>query len=135
MGNPSVSGVHALVVPFQRYRPPTSVRAYPRPFVTGLNTMPLTKPPPPMATLLQVYVAPLLDDVELDDVDPVLLELDEELDEDLPLLDDATLPEDELVLAAPPEPPAPELVAPPPRASQSGRAHSARGARRACGAA
>ena len=34
--------------------PPMSVRAYSKPFSCGWKTRPLTKPPPPMATLRQL---------------------------------------------------------------------------------
>jgi len=50
----SVMAVQLLSAGFQRYAPPTSVRAYTRSFSTGLKMMPLTKPPPRMATFFQL---------------------------------------------------------------------------------
>src|SRR5215471_2210078 len=51
----SVSGTQVLSAGLKRYAPPTSVRAYTRSFSTGLKMVPLTKPPPRMATFFQLY--------------------------------------------------------------------------------
>ncbi len=53
--NSSVMAVQLLSAGFQRYAPPTSVRAYTRSFSTGLKMTPLTNPPPRMTTFFQLY--------------------------------------------------------------------------------
>ena len=50
----SVRAIQLLSAGFQRYAPPTSVRAYTRSFSTELKKMPLTNPPPRMATFFQL---------------------------------------------------------------------------------
>ena len=52
---PSVIGIHDDADAFQRYAPPTSVRAYSKSLVPGWKTRPVTYPPPPYFTLDQEF--------------------------------------------------------------------------------